>query len=834
MSDTILGGDFTVYYLGENRQKRIKWSGAASGTRTMNELYSALQDHFDESLQMDDGTPMSAETPVEYTIGKIDAGDADPWYIDYVTMQHLTGGSLKTSGWTRATGTNAGIIVVAVTSNNIVAGDVGYDIDGATTGHGTLLEVIDTGGSTDYLIIRPNSSAAGDDFTTDTQTITCNAHTASQSGASSNTGEQIWANLYSIGTIEGDSHIYLYQGIITDAGPSRDRVLKIDDSTQDWWSDGHIDICVPIKEYTDLSVIDGGYISVFIRKYSTSYDFFEVATSTVSGGRNPIPLATSPDLDNITGYKSITFTAASGNWAVGDEIEGQTSGARAIITQIDNPGSNQTLHYYLIDDPLTDFQTAAETVDNNDDTGTGTKNGSAPSDQGPADSNWFTSNTAPTVTFGYTTVDIDDDGTAEGYGVHIDCNANPLDEVYEWIKYIYRRGNTATADGDGIEAEQYVGAEVYLEYTGSVSGGTIDEGDDVLQATTGATGIVISHDTTLKQILLRNTRGTFNTTNTVTSQDNSGVITPDAAADTFAPKKQAPLGTFAGGTFFGARGVRISDWVSGDENNFQLTDSDGNLRERPVAISLEVTNLIGTDETTDDDDRVCIFRLDAGAIEKDEFSAYSGESIGDTTLDVDGAIPNDVPGKTTGGVLRLRDQSDSFKEYRIRYSGWANNGGGGSDGRFTLANIDIASADAGTNTTTIVEAGAFGSAKRGDLVYNHDQSAVSYVKTVDSANQVTIFPAISGQDPGDHIELNCVPIAVLTDDQVYVPLLDKHAAAAQESVSIVYVSTINFRVRVRNVANSTDRIKPFSTDDSTSGTDRSIPTVRTPDTIYTP
>ena len=36
MSQTILGGNFTVYYLDENRQKRIKWSGSASATNTAN------------------------------------------------------------------------------------------------------------------------------------------------------------------------------------------------------------------------------------------------------------------------------------------------------------------------------------------------------------------------------------------------------------------------------------------------------------------------------------------------------------------------------------------------------------------------------------------------------------------------------------------------------------------------------------------------------------------------------------------------------------------------------------------------------------------------------
>jgi hypothetical protein len=57
MSDTILGGDFTVYYLSDNNRKQIKWTGSATGTRTANELYSALQDLFDELGQIDDGTP---------------------------------------------------------------------------------------------------------------------------------------------------------------------------------------------------------------------------------------------------------------------------------------------------------------------------------------------------------------------------------------------------------------------------------------------------------------------------------------------------------------------------------------------------------------------------------------------------------------------------------------------------------------------------------------------------------------------------------------------------------------------------------------------------------
>ena len=34
MSQTILGGNFTIYFQSENRQKRIDWTGAATGTNT--------------------------------------------------------------------------------------------------------------------------------------------------------------------------------------------------------------------------------------------------------------------------------------------------------------------------------------------------------------------------------------------------------------------------------------------------------------------------------------------------------------------------------------------------------------------------------------------------------------------------------------------------------------------------------------------------------------------------------------------------------------------------------------------------------------------------------
>ena len=825
MSDTILGGDFTIYWLDENRQKHIEWTGTATGTRTVNELYSAMANLQDEATTGDDATFMSAETPTEYTIGLIDANDSEPAYIQYEAVQHLTGGAIKTSGWTRTPGSATGIVVVPVTNstNTIVTADVGFDITHADGDSGTLLEVLTPNGTTDYLVIRPDSSAAANNFDSTSGTLTCNANTATQTAASK-TGEQVWANLFNVTPIEADTHVYMYQGAVADA--SRARISDINDSTQDWWAEGSFDRLIYIRDFTSASnpIIDGGRITAFARKANTLYDSFEVSTSTTSGGRNPVPLSAAADLNHTTGYRSITLSGDSGNFTVGDEIQDDSNGARGIITLITGTTPTRTLHYYIIGDPQTDFDGGA--ITNNDDTGAATGS-SAPTNQGPALATWFTSNSFPTITHANTTFDVDDDGTAEFYGITIDCNQNPLTEVYEWLQHVTRNGETGTTATDGIEGEQYVGPTVYLAYSGTVTG-TVSEGSDVTQATSGATGIVVSHDTTNKVLLLRDTRGTFNTTNVVTDNDAGGTFTPNSAAVTFNANKQSPFGSLAGGRFFGARGVLLSDYLSSDENNFQLIDAPGDTKQRPIAISLSVSNLVGTDETTGTDDYVVSHRLlGAGlAIDKEEYSAAGGEAQGANTLVVDTAITADTPGKSTGGVLNLRDASDNDKHYRLRFSSWATS-------TFTLASIESITLDAATDTDTVVATGSpFTNAKRGDLVLNITQNAVSYVTTVDDANTLQISPAITGQTSADTIEINTCPVAIDTADDVYVSLIDEFATSSSASVSIVYVSPINYRVKVSNTRNST-KIKRFVTDDATTGTDRNVATIRNEDTIHT-
>src|SRR3989344_7019754 len=145
MADSILSGRWFVYYGAENRQKRITRDTTVTPTvtDTVNALYSALQNQFDELTQMDDGVPMSAQTPTEYTIGIIDAGDKDPWFIDRTSVEYLTGGALKTASWDRVTTTNTGIVKIEYTvgGTDFDTTDIGRDITNATGGDaGTLLD----------------------------------------------------------------------------------------------------------------------------------------------------------------------------------------------------------------------------------------------------------------------------------------------------------------------------------------------------------------------------------------------------------------------------------------------------------------------------------------------------------------------------------------------------------------------------------------------------------------------------------------------------------------------------------------------------------------------
>lgn len=259
---------------------------------TVNALYSEVMDEFDNSGQMDDTVPMSAQTPTEYTL---------------------------INGWTF-----------------LADSDLGYLYGGS-------------------VVVQKAT-----------------------------TDRDVWANFYTLGTIESDGVVFWFQNAATIA-------------VHPGYTTGHIDQLIKVVSGGTNVSTDGTALAVraYIRNNASGnadlYDHF-TAVASATGGRNPIPLASSPDTND----------------------DGNGSGVTGV-----------------------------------------------------------------TITFGTTSQDIGDGNGAQNYDVLVDGGANNVANVYKYLKYWTRRGNTsAVGTGNAIQAQFYRGANAgYLEVKsapfGTFAGGKI-------------------------------------------------------------------------------------------------------------------------------------------------------------------------------------------------------------------------------------------------------------------------------------------------------------------------------------------------------------------------
>lgn len=578
MSSTILT-NWTVYYADDAGvgagMKQIKWTGT-TGTTTVRALYTALMDLFDNSLQNDaiDSIPLKAVTPTLYQIGAFDAGDKQPWFIDPESIKHLTGGGINSVRWNRTGGGtgDAGILKITRTGTNIVPGDIGATISNGTA-TGWLLHV-DTTDPT-HLWIRPTSNSTTHDWSSGSGTITCNGHSDTQSVAAT-TGDMIWSNIFTLGTIESNTTIHIAQNnsVISNAELS---------GSGSWWSAGHLDVLILTTDQGSLT--DRGLLTVYARQYSKRYSYYVANTS--EGGRIPVPLATSDDPNNETGYRQMVLVTTNDAFALGDVIQDDSdSTIQGVVTSYDS-GTN-TLQYYLIGS-LTDFSAATGTFASvSPGTGTGTAVNST--SVGPAAQ-------ALTITFGLDqTLDIDQDTTNEDYSIVIDLTSSiTLATMNERLKYLTRRGETSTLDG--LEGQQYIGIDYRVDYT-TRSATPIAEGSTITQLladSTTATTEVVAHNTTDNYLMLRDTRGTLETGGSsavLTDGSNTITMATGASATIIAPSLEHPFGLFAGGIFFGARGVAVKNVPSADANDYVLVDNSGTLKTPPLTVPLSIDGVV--------------------------------------------------------------------------------------------------------------------------------------------------------------------------------------------------------------------------------------------------
>lgn len=240
-------------------------SGAGATVYSVNALYSYIQDVFDELAQLDDQVAMSAQTPTSYTV-------IDAWYIQEELTKYLNGGAIQTNGYN----TKIRTLICGVAGwTPFISGDVGNTITGSVTND--TGEILDYDNTAYKIWIRMDD--AGDLFDNATENYTQAGTGAGTATAISTTGETIFANPYTLGTLEGTPQLYIYQ--------ASSRISE-------WWSTGHFDVLIKISE--SGVDIDSKQITVFGRHWTDEYTTFAITLTTA--GQNAIPLGTKDDLNN--------------------------------------------------------------------------------------------------------------------------------------------------------------------------------------------------------------------------------------------------------------------------------------------------------------------------------------------------------------------------------------------------------------------------------------------------------------------------------------------------------------------------------------------------------
>lgn len=817
---TILAGRWDIDYVAKRIFRVVATSPLVTDTTLA--LYSALQDEFDEPAQMDDQVPMSAQTPTAFTM-------INGWFIDDVSTQFLTGGALTTSGW-------AGNIIGSKSYNDTVAfatTDIGKTIVGTTTtDSGTILafdERFGTGLGVVY--IRPDVPAT-DTFDNDTEAYTVTAgsgtgsFTATYQAGVLRTGESLWPNIFALGTLVDETELYVIQDQVKLAA---------------WWPKGFIDILVRTTEQGTET--DAGFLTVGARQFGALYDHFTIDVS--SGGRQPVPLSTGNDGNNVDGHRQMVLTTAAGVFTVGEIIEDDTpDGAtiRGLLTSVTGTNPNVTLQYIVLGD-LTDFSAGSGTFN---EVGAGTGTGTAVN---PTSVNQAALGTPPTLVIGAIDASLGAGEPLAPYSIQWDTNQNTMTDFYGYLKLVTKRGAgtggvvdtayAAQAGAETITGEQYIGNELQIQY-GTQTGAFV-EGEIVWGQTSGAFGTVVADhdDGATGDLILRNVQGSF--TGTEVIGDAPSAPTDFATATStrgIAPVKTAPFGSLAGGVFFGAPGVLVTDILAAENRNFQLIDDDGVTRNPPITITVTVTGTLS-------DDRVSVHELDApfgpaANIVKNHYTltaaAATENGIGDSNLEADAAITNDTP---ANGFVMVVDTSEAATgdEHRYEYASFTGQ-------IFTLTAITPAGAalhDGGSGSATLLEdADALfitNGVKVGHIVRNvTDGNGFGVVVTL-TESAITMTPLTGGTgdtwEVGDAYEINTIAVDYTTSDTAYVPLiLDETGGTSIVSGDMTYIGDRDIMIRVRNGGGVND-ILPFETGAVLGNSNASFAAIRTGDGIAT-
>lgn len=725
----------------------VTTQGIGKTVWSVNALYSFLQDEFDELTTIPEKTPISAQTPTEYSI-------INNWFIDEESIKYLKGGALKTIGWT------AGEIVQQVFQaggyTNVVATDIGKVVTETDTGDtGRLLFADNT--KRRWWIKPDVPGASGDAFDDAGSTYTIGSGTgAGTSTAPAVSGENLWANIFTLGGIETAPKPVTY-------------ILQAGSPLGGWWERGdaeaHIDVLIRVKEAG--SEIASGIITVFIRQYGDLYDNFEI--DLTAGGRNAVPLASQKDTGNNTlGEAYLLYDGETANFTVGKILTGVTSGATAEIVALQDDG---TTGYLTLGNVVGTFQNNETINDDNVPAGSGLVNGTLGDTVLGYDGETVGFTTLGQIITGATSQarralrGVQDNGTAGRLNLQVSAVTNPDHYKIYSDNELITGATEGSANANGVSvtnASGFADVKVWfmnVEVDFTSLNGLVNEGDTVTGATSGATAVFLAEKDS-NTLQLANWNGTNFTASEQLQKDASNYYVLAATLNqttnhlinkAFQLQSANPYSVIVdcagrkvsqayewlkyitrekanvsqinrqimyplisgvatqqdGEEYIGARVSPDTAYVQskasplGTFSGGKLFGAQGVWIQDTHADDVQAFQVVDANGTIQNPpnfqvvkvsgvvsgDRVTVLRTTSGTtVNKAVFTSAAGNDVGDTTFVVNGAIPADTP---SSGIIRIVDISDTTntRERRYSYTSWATSTFSGITKTFSVAEV---------------------------------------------------------------------------------------------------------------------------------------------------
>lgn len=391
------------------------------------------------------------------------------------------------------------------------------------------------------------------------------------------------------------------------------------------------------------------------------------------------------------------------------------------------------------------------------------------------------------TTEGYAPIDVTGDGADEFYYSEWNKDTYTINQFYERMKWVARRGSAETIYGLTGDIFRGITHEIVID----TPTGTFSAFEAV--SWTGGTGQMLAIDSVSAgtKMWIQLLTGVAPTDGLVITGGTSSATATVNVTVTERPISSPFVGASTGSAIIGAYGFGIesTDLTASDK----VFDLDNTQRVPPNNVTFTVAGLVSLE------DRVLVTN-DAGSdIDVSQLTASGAYTGGEATFTVNEAIPSDTP---AAGTIRVFDGSVYA---RVTYTGWS-----GSD--FTGCTAVPAASDAANTFISYIDELATGSIIAATALV---ASTVYVIKTVGT----TDFTAIGAAS-------NTVGV-IFTATGAGTGTGDAYEYSAVASFTVVYNSDRTLFIRVRDGGESP--IKTFETTGTLGSSGGSTTTIRTPD-----